>query len=329
MPGPAPAVAATRLAVRESLAELSAGAMVLVACSGGADSLALAAAVAFECPRRSLRAGAILVDHGLQVGSAQVAERAAAQCEQLGLTPVHVVTVQVRPAGSGPEGAARAARYAALDRAAREHGAERVLLAHTLDDQAEQVLLGLARGSGARSLSGMPAVRDRFARPFLGITRDQTESACREQGLAYWVDPHNSDPSYARVRARALLGQAEAVLGPGLAAALARSAQLLRDDADLLDEFAVVARVGLGPQPVSVSRLGGIPTALRRRVWRLLAAEAGAGPLTAAHVAAADALVIGWRGQGPVHLPGGVTVHRRDGVLHLGPRAGGAHERVR
>lgn len=320
MPGPAPVVAATRVAARAALTELAAGSTVLVACSGGADSLALAAAVAFEAPRVGRSAGAVVVDHGLQEGSDRVAAQVLARCSQLGLRPVEVVRVQVRAAGSGPEDAARAARYAALEQAAQRHGAERVLLGHTLDDQAEQVLLGLARGSGARSLSGMPSTRGVFARPFLGVSRRQTEAACREQGLAFWVDPHNSDPSFARVRARALLVEAERALGPGMTAALARSAQLLRDDADLLDQLAIVSRVGLGSQPVTADALGGIPTALRRRVWRLLAAEAGAGALSASQVAAADALVTAWRGQGPVDLPGGVVVSRREGRVHLRPR---------
>ena len=317
MPGPAPAVAAIRLAVREVLGGLPSGATVLVACSGGADSLALAAGVAFEAPRLGLPAAAVVVDHGLQGGSAAVATVAAAQCESLGLSPVEVVRVEVAPVGTGPEAAARTARYAALRATAARLDAAVTLLGHTRDDQAEQVLLGLTRGSGTRSLSGMPTARDGFARPLLSITRAKTENACREQGLTWWVDPHNADQSYTRVRARALLAEAERVLGPGVGAALARSAAQLRADADLLDALADQARADLGPAPVQVGQLRGIPDALRRRVWLRLAAEAGAGPLTATHVGALDALVTNWHGQGPVDLPGGVRAQRRAGRIWL------------
>ena len=231
MTGPHPATAATRVAVRRRLArieQVQGGSVVLVACSGGADSLALAAAVAFEVPRMGLSAGAVIVDHGLQEGSSAVACRAAEQCRGLGLNPVEVVTVKVALSGAGPEAAARDARYQAFEAVAERFGAVAVLLGHTRDDQAEQVLLGLARGSGARSLSGMPARRGPYLRPFLGLARTTTVAACEAAGLTASVDPQNSDPSYGRVRARALLPPLEAVLGLGTVAALARSADLPR-----------------------------------------------------------------------------------------------------
>jgi tRNA(Ile)-lysidine synthase len=320
MPGPAPAVAAIRLAVREVLDGLPSGATVLVACSGGADSLALAAGVAFEAPRLGLSAAAVVVDHGLQGGSAAVAATAASQCRSLGLSPVEVVRVEVAPVGTGPEAAARTARYAALRATAARLGAAVTLLGHTRDDQAEQVLLGLTRGSGTRSLSGMPTARDGFARPLLSVTRAETETACREQGLTWWLDPHNADQSYTRVRARALLAEAERVLGPGGGGGRGpppRAAAQGRADADLLDALADQARADLGPAPVQVGQLRGIPDALRRRVWLRLAADAGAGPLTATHVGALDALVTNWHGQGSVDLPGGVRAQRRDGRIWL------------
>jgi tRNA(Ile)-lysidine synthase len=288
---------------------------VLVACSGGADSLALAAAVAFEAPRSGLSAGAVIVDHGLQEGSAAVAQRCAEQCRHLGLDPVEVVTVQVSTTGSGPEAGAREARYQAFDQVAERVGAVLVLLGHTRDDQAEQVLLGLARGSGARSLSGMPARRGRYLRPLLGVARTTTVGACAAAGLEPWVDPHNSDPAYGRVRARALLPLLEAELGPGTVAALARSADLLREDADALDDLAGVARAELGAAPFDANLLLSLPRAVRTRLWRLLAVEAGtpAGALLASHVEALDTLVTRWRGQGPVDLPGHVQGSRHAG----------------
>ncbi|WP_158374879.1 tRNA lysidine(34) synthetase TilS [Cellulosimicrobium cellulans] len=249
MAGPHPAVAAVRGAAAAALADLPDGALVLVACSGGPDSLALAAGAAFVAGSRARRGapgprvGAVVVDHGLQPGSAAVAGRAARDCRALGLDPVEVVAVDATGSG-GPEAAARDARYAALTAAADRHGAAAVLLGHTRDDQAEGVLLGLARGSGARSLAGMPAVRGVLRRPLLGLSRAETVAACAALGLDPWHDPTNvpsegdaGAPARSRVRAR-VLPVLERELGPGVAAALARSADLLREDADALDALA-------------------------------------------------------------------------------------------
>lgn len=339
-----PAVAAARAAVRADLAGLPEGSLVLVACSGGADSLALAAALAAESGRvgrsvrsrgHAVRAGAVVVDHGLQDGSADVAARAAAQCRALGLDPVEVRSVLVGARGDGPEGEARRARYAAFEAAAAEFGAALVLLGHTLDDQAEQVLLGLARGSGARSLAGMPRRRGVFRRPFLGLRRAQTEAVCRSLRLTWWTDPTNllpdggadgtggSAPLRTRVRHRAL-PVLEEVLGPGVPEALARTADGLRADADVLDGLAadllVRARVAAQDEPVALDAgtLAGAPAALRRRALRAAAAEVGS-TTSARHVDALDALVVSWRGQGPVHLPGDARAWRACGRLFLRP----------
>ncbi|GAA5167060.1 tRNA(Ile)-lysidine synthase [Ornithinimicrobium tianjinense] len=325
-------------------------ALLLVACSGGADSLALAAATAFVAPRLGLRAGAVVVDHGLQPGSAQVASEAARACRDLGLSPVDVVPVSVAASAEGPEGAAREARYAALVARAHHLGAAAVLLGHTRDDQAEQVLLGLVRGSGARSLAGMPPRRalggaedDPFTRPvgegavaaegaaggvllvrpLLGTPRAQTARACADLGLTPWQDPHNEDPRFTRVRARRALSDLEADLGPGLAAGLARSADLLRDDADALDEVSGTAYRELGDGPWEVTEVLRHPRAVRTRLWRRLALAAGSPgtDLTSEHLLGVDALVTAWRGQGPVHLPGGVRAGRTQGRVWLsGPR---------
>jgi tRNA(Ile)-lysidine synthase len=324
MTGPHPAIAATRAAVRKALRqieEINPGGLVLVGCSGGADSLALAAAVAFEAPRADLSAGAVIVDHGLQEESSAVAERAADQCRSLGLDPVEVVMVQVGSSGSGsgsgsgPEARARDARYAAFEEVVERFDAVAVLLGHSRDDQAEQVLLGLARGSGARSLSGMPAWRGPYVRPLLGVARATTAAACKAAGLTAWVDPQNSDLAYGRVRARGLLPVLETELGPGTVAALARSADLLRQDADALDGLAAQARAELGQGQIEAAVLLRLPKAIRTRVWRLLALEAGCSPgaLISTHIDSLDTLVTGWRGQGPIDLPGHVQGSRSDG----------------
>jgi tRNA(Ile)-lysidine synthase len=325
MTGPDPAVAATRLAVRQHFADVPEGGLVLVACSGGTDSLALAAALAFEAPRGGLRAGAVVVDHGLQEDSDLVAERAASTCHELGLDPVEVARAQVRITGSGLEADARAARYEAIDAVADRVGASQVLLGHTRDDQAEQVLLGLSRGSGARSLSGMPLRRGRFVRPLLALPRATTRAACEALDIEPWHDPHNADPSFRRVRARRLLEALEGDLGPGFGAALARSADLLREDADYLEGLAIRAREELpataGDPGVDLKALAALPRAIRTRVWRILSAEAGApiSDVTAAHVESLDALLTSWHGQGPLHVPGGIAVSRTGDSIRFSP----------
>jgi tRNA(Ile)-lysidine synthase len=307
-------VAAVRLAVRGDLADCDAGDLVLAAVSGGADSLALAAALAHEAPKRGLRAGAVTVDHGLQAGSGERAVEVARICEELGLEPVVVESVTVGATG-GPEAAARDARYAALDQVASRTGAVAVMLGHTLDDQAETVLLGLARGSGARSLSGMPARRGRLRRPLLGVRRKTTVEVCRVLGLEPWADPHNADPAYTRSRVREVaLPALTGALGPGVPEALARTAALLRADADALDAWAIAVA-----DSTEVATLGALPAAVRTRALRLAAIAAGvpAGSLTAAHVAELDRLVTDWHGQGPISLPGGLVAHRSCGRLRF------------
>ncbi|WP_017538617.1 tRNA lysidine(34) synthetase TilS [Nocardiopsis halophila] len=322
MSGPPPAVAEARRAVRRALAGLEEGALVLVACSGGADSLALAGAAAFAAPRMGLRAGGVTVDHGLQGGSGARAETVAAAMRGLGLDPVEVAAVRVGSSG-GPEGAARDARYTALDAAADRTGAAAGLLGHTADDQAETVLLGLARGSGARSLSGMAPRSGRYARPFLGMERARVRQACAAMGLEHWEDPHNADPAFARARVRhAALPALEKEIGPGIAPALARTADLLRDDADALDDWAADAAraADLGGGRLDVRALERLPRAVRTRVLRRAALAAGspAGALTARHVAEVDRLVSDWRGQARVDLPGGLSARRGGGALEFG-----------
>lgn len=313
--GPPPAVAAVRVAVRRDLRAVPAG-LVLVACSGGADSLALAAATAFEA--RS--AGLVTVDHGLHPVSAAVARDVQAQGRRLGLDPVVGVRVDVAAAG-GPEAAARTARYDALTRTADELGAVAILLAHTLDDQAETVLLGLARGSGTRSLAGMPAVRGIFRRPLLGLTRALVRRACHDEGLQPWEDPANTDPAFTRSRVRHdVLPVLEDRLGPGVAQALARTARAARDDADALDALAADSSPFTGGSAAVTDLVGALP-ALRRRWLRTAALAVGcpAGALTAAHVDALEALLLDWHGQGAVHLPGGASGVRACGRLVLTP----------
>ncbi|MEV0001344.1 tRNA lysidine(34) synthetase TilS [Micromonospora sp. NPDC050980] len=322
----APAVAAVRLAVRRLLTGLPGAGPVLVACSGGPDSLALAAATAFVAPRLGRPAGLVTVDHGLQPGSADRADAVAGWARTAGLDPVEVVAVRVTGPG-GPEAAARTARYEALVAAARRHAAAGVLLGHTRDDQAETVLLALARGAGPRGLSGMPVRREwdgvPLLRPLLDVARCDTRAACAALGLVTWADPHNTDPAYARsrVRAAALPALVDA-LGPGVVANLARTARLLAADVAALDALAAaaLADVRTAGGGLSVDGLSALPAAVRTRVLHAWARELGAAPadLSHRHVAALDALVTDWRGQGPTHLPGGLPVRRHSGRLVQG-----------
>lgn len=327
--GPHPAVADVRRAVRHALGDLGPGELVLAACSGGADSLALAAALGFTAPRAGLRAGLLTVDHGLQAGSGEHAADVVRLAPGLGIDLAEALAVSVGTSG-GPEAAARAARYAALSQAAERLGAAAVLLGHTRDDQAETVLLRLARGSGTRSLAGMPARTGVYRRPLLGLGRATTVAACAALGLSPWEDPHNLDARYARVRVRErLLPALEDELGPGVAEALARTADLCRDDADALDAWAaeVYARVAvrdcalsdIGVVTMAVRDLERLPAAVRRRVLRRAAIDAGAPPgtLAASHVLQVDRLVTQWRGQRRIEVPGGVAAIRRYDTLIL------------
>ncbi|MFC5502097.1 tRNA lysidine(34) synthetase TilS [Lysinimonas soli] len=335
-----PAIAELRRATRAALDGLSPDALVLVALSGGSDSLALAAALAFEAPRGGWRGGALIVDHGLQNGSADVAARAAQQATALGLAPVRVERVWVGGGhvgsghgGSGhggPEAAARLARYAALERAASDLEASVVLLAHTLDDQAETVLLGLARGSGAASLQGMPAERPMatggsFRRPLLGVRRATTVQACADAGLEPWLDPHNADPGFTRVRVRqTVLPVLEAELGPGVAEALARTAEQLREDAAALDTFAAEVAEDLAEHSeaglaLPVDALAANPPALRQRIIRLVVSAEFGVALSRAQTLDVARLVTDWHGQTGLDLPG-VRVVRRGGKLRFEAR---------
>lgn len=316
------------------------GPLVLVACSGGADSMALASALAFEAPRLGIRAGGITVDHGLQYGSDDRAADVVARLTALGLDPVESAAVRVAAASDrtahgapyaggarrvGPEAAARDARYAALDEAAERLGAAAVLLGHTRDDQAETVLLGLARGSGIRSLSGMAAVSGdsgRYRRPFLQLDRQTARTACLAQSLPVWDDPHNTDPAYTRSRLRHEgLPALEKALGKGVVEALARTAQLSRDDADALDAWAAREEAAVRDETggLDCARLYALPAAVRRRILRraLVAAGAPGGSLFARHVEEVDRLITGWRGQRAINLPGKVEARRQGGRLVL------------
>lgn len=315
-------MAATRNAVREALDGVDMGAKIWVACSGGPDSLALAAAASFVARKEGFLVGAIIVDHGLAPDSGVVAERALAQVRAAGIVTAYIEKVTVGREG-GLEAAARRARYAALDARAELEGGltPHILTGHTMDDQAETVLLALARGSGARALAGMPVKRGRYVRPFLSLRRKDTLAACEALGLEPWFDPTNEPdggPRRSALRGVVMPALVE-VLGPGVISGLARSAAMLQADADELERQARTAMKTSGSAVKGdewrCDKLAALPDAIRTRIIKMLAENQGAGPLAASHVAALDRLVTTYSGQGTVSLPGGYEAHREYGRL--------------
>jgi len=317
----APVVGTARKMLQDALAGAGYPDRVLVACSGGPDSLALAAVAAYFGRRghvdgHPVSVGAVVVDHQLQPGSAGVAATTARTLEELGLSPVTVRTVDVASSGAGPEAAARDARHAALEAAADEAGAAAILLGHTLDDQAEQVLLGLARGSGTRSLAGMRPARGRLLRPFLGLRRADTLEICRVEDLEPWHDPSNTDPVYARSRTRVeVLPLLEDKLGPGVAESLARTAAILQLDADYLEDVANDTFERLRQQTgeeisLTEAELRDLAPAVRFRVIAKAAAAVGGQQPSYQRLLAAEALLRRQGSAGPVELPGAVSVYR-------------------
>ena len=320
--GPDPAVAATRVAVRRALAAGTPGdpgsTPVLVACSGGADSLALLAAAVFEARDRPWSVVGVTVDHGLHGASAEVATHVVGQMASLGADETASIRVSVNAEGRGLESAARQARYAVLEEIADRYGSRTVLLGHTLDDQAETVLLGLTRGSGARSLAGMRRSFGVFGRPLLDLTRAQTERACLAQDIAWWTDPANDDPRFTRTRVRhtrpARCSRPSSGPGwpprwPAPPTCCARTSTCSTTSPN--------RRTPPFPTPLPVETLLTMAPAVRTRVLRLAALRAGArdAELFHEHVRALDALLTDWHGQGPVDLPGHVRGVRRDGAL--------------
>ncbi|WP_427135744.1 tRNA lysidine(34) synthetase TilS [Pseudarthrobacter sp. S9] len=307
--------------LRDALAGAGYPERVLVACSGGPDSLALAAVAAYFARRghvdgHPVSVGAVVVDHQLQPGSGGVAAATDRVLRDLGLSPVEVRKVDVASTGMGPEAAARDARHAALEAVADETGAGVILLGHTLDDQAEQVLLGLARGSGTRSLAGMRPSRGRLLRPFLGLRRGDTLEICEVEGLDPWHDPSNADPAYARSRTRVeVLPLLEEKLGPGVAESLARTAAILQLDADYLadvanDTFARLREQSGTEISLPEAALRDLPPAVRFRVIAKAAAAVGGQQPSYQRLLAAEALLRRQGSAGPVELPGGVSVYR-------------------
>jgi tRNA(Ile)-lysidine synthase len=312
-------MADVRRAIRDAwdLVGLTQGSTVAVACSGGADSLALASAALFEGNRAELKVIAVIVNHNLQEGSKEIALKTQALLTDLGFDLVEVVDVTVQQNSLGMEAAARNARYEALSEFAQKHHATFTMLGHTLDDQAETVLLGLARGSGAKSMSGMPTLSNdgKYLRPLLKITRKETVSYCEDLRIQYWSDPQNLDTKFSRVKARLkVLPVLEEELGPGIAQALSRTAEILQDDISYLElqadeAFKTATRTTNNSVIIDTDAFEGLPKALANRVIHKSLSLMGAEPAKVQIDAVMD-LVNNWHGQKPLTLPS-VRVERK------------------
>ena len=317
------AIVSLRAAVRPHLDQLEAGDAFLVAVSGGADSLALAYALLLESKTLALRSCAITIDHQLQENSDAQATRVANQLKEMGYDEVHIKKVVVT-SDSNIESNARDVRYQEIYSYSKEAKAKAIFLGHTFNDQAETVLLGLARGSGTRSLSGMAVENENYIRPLLSITREETERACREVGLDFWSDPHNFDSDFARVRVRReVIPFLEGTLDSGISRALVRTAALARDDADALDEWAEREAKSQDLSDLDCQYLATLPRAITTRILRIAALAAGTTPgtLTFEQITAMEALISAWKGQGALSLSGGVKVERISGRLSLSSKS--------
>ena len=312
-----------RLAVRQCLAaHTKPGQKLLVAVSGGADSLALAAATEFEAKKLGLKIAAAVIDHALQKNSDKVAAQTAKTLSALGFEEVVVKKVSVGKAG-GPEAAARTARYTALETIRQQTKAHFVVLGHTSSDQAETVLLGLVRGSGAKSLSGMSEKTGVLLRPLLGIDRATTEAFCADSAIKYWSDPQNQDKKYLRVLIRKhILPFLEKQLGGSVATSLIRTSDQLREDNSYLEaqadkSFKNSAKVSAAGISFDAKALEKLPAAILNRVIKK-ALDSFGSESSRSHVLAVSDLVLSWHGQKPLALPG-VRVVRKGNSITFEP----------
>ena len=307
-----------RLAVRQSLQKLEPGDRIVVAVSGGADSLLLAHCINLESEELALQIHVVIINHQLQVDASDIALKTADVVRSLGMTEITIIPVEVVKK-DGLEADARRARYEALQGYANELGVTAIFLGHNQDDLAESVLLGLTQGSGTKSLAGMAGVDGLYVRPFLGLSREEIENACEEASIKYWSDPHNDDDRFTRVKIRKkILPLMESEIGPGIKEALARSARIFRDDSEALDILTdeIYSTIS-DPTSIDVSLLEKLPSALRKRVIARALASLGATRVTFEQIGWVDALISHWHGQSAVALPAGITARRESGRLAL------------
>ena len=292
---------------------------ILVACSGGADSLALAWTSQVVTKRIGLNLIAVIIDHQLIKESSQVAQDAKKKCKDFGIEKVVIKQIEVKDDKDGLEAAARKARYEAFEELVNEFNAKAVLLAHTQDDQAETMLMRLTRGSGAKSLSAMKEVSGKYLRPFLHIRKQVLVDALEKENISYWQDPANTNYKFLRAKVRhELMPKLIEVLGDSAIDSLDRTSGLLKEDNEALESIALESYEKLNKE-LKVQELEKLPTAIRKRVIKIAALNSGVtpGPFSFEHIEAIDALVTNWRGQGNVDLPGFIQASRVDQTIRF------------
>ena len=298
-------------AVSNLLKDFEPADLILVGCSGGADSIALVWSASVVCKRLNLNLGVLIVDHQLIAESNQVAENTKKQCAEFGINQIIVKKIKVVLENEGLESAARKARYKAFEEVIKETNAKALMLAHTQDDQAETMLMRLTRGSGAKSLSAMSEVSGKYLRPFLHVRKFEIKDALEKEDIKYWNDPANSNSDFLRVKVRnELIPKLIEVLGDSVVEALDRTSMLLKNDNDILDQIAL--NHYQENRQLLISKLEDLPSAIRTRVIKLAALDAGVnpGPFSFEHIEAIDALVTNWHGQSHIDLPGFVQASR-------------------
>ncbi len=300
--------------VEKFLSKVQPGERVLVACSGGADSLALAWVVQFVAKKKEIFVSALIVDHQLSPESNEVAQAAKVKLSVLAISDTKIIKVEVSNNSEGIEAAAREVRYEALKNYGNEINAQMIFLGHTLEDQVETVLMRLTRGSGARSLQGMAEINGKFVRPFLHISRAIVRDSLSIINLTAWEDPMNYSEKFLRSKVRnQLLPKLKEVLGESVFEAIDRTATALRVDNAALDLITQeVLALNSIETSCSVEILQAQPQAIRNRIIRVMMLNAGvpAASLANAHIEAVNQLINNWHGQGEVALPGKLWVSR-------------------
>ncbi len=289
------------------------GEPVVVLLSGGRDSVCLADLAASISGPPAVRA--LHVDYGLRATSAEEAAACRRLCERLGIG-FELITADAPAAGAAGnlQAWARDLRYAEGARLAAAHGA-RLATGHTTSDQVETILYRLAASPGRRALLGMPDASGRLVRPLLraGVTREETAAWCRGRGLSWAEDPSNADAVFARARVRADLVPALRALHPAAEDNVLRPAELLRDEAEVLE--AVVDTALAGRDRIALEHLAGLPPALARLVVRRLAEAATGGFCAGAARRLADILDLAREGRAALDVGDGARAVTELGML--------------
>lgn len=304
-----------RNAIKSALSTVSKDANVGLGVSGGADSLALLIALStlYKGDRAS-QVHVVSIDHQLQEITSQISQQVATLANNFGFT-THIIPIDIPETGNGAEADARTARYSAFDTIITDHNLEAFLIGHTKSDQAEQVMLGLLRGSGTRSISGIPERRGVFVRPFLNVlNRAETQKVCNENLVTYWCDPHNDSTDYNRVNIRKLIKETETVTGQNIVEPLVRTAKISTEDADALDFYATVAYDTIVSSDWNIDTLLTVPVAIRKRVYRnkLISLNIATDKVSFDALASIETLISDWHGQKVNNITSNLMVTRVD-----------------